>query len=74
MLQTETKPKVEFEPIVAQSGENWAVRATLPSGKKVDLGCFNNEGEAREWIARKSSAWLTLKGCEGGRYDTPSQK
>ncbi len=59
----DVKHKVEFEPVVAKTG-GWCVRALLPNGKELNLGGFNSEPEAIEWIARKSLAWLKLKGCE----------
>ena len=64
---TEVKPRVEFEPVDTRSGAGWQVRASLPSGKQCLIGSFNNEVEAREWIARKSEAWLHLKVCEANR-------
>jgi plasmid replication initiation protein len=64
---TDTKPKVEFEPVETKASGAWHVQATLPSGKQMMLGGFDTEAEAREWIARKSAAWLKLKECEGNR-------
>ncbi|WP_158818270.1 hypothetical protein [Methylocapsa sp. S129] len=64
---TDLKPHVEFEPVETKTGAEWQVRATLPSGKQVYLGVFNTQAEAREWIARKSDAWLHLKACEASR-------
>jgi plasmid replication initiation protein len=64
---TEIKAHVEFEPVETKTGAEWQVRATLPSGKQLNLGSFDTEAEAREWIARKSSAWLQLKACEASQ-------
>ena len=36
----------------------WFVRVTPPRGNQLQLGGFKREEEAREWIARKSAAWL----------------
>ena len=60
------KTKVEFAP-VKKAGSGWCVRVVLPNGKELDLGGFDTEFEAREWIVRKSAAWLKLKGCESSR-------
>jgi hypothetical protein len=63
----DVKHRVEFEPVQTPSGAGWQVRAAFPSGKQVFLGSFNTEGEAKEWIARKSEAWVQLKACEASR-------
>ena len=63
----DVKLKVEFEPVKIKTGAGWCVHVVLPNGKELDIGGFNNEGEAREWIARKSAIWLKLKGCEALR-------
>src|SRR5579863_9116523 len=59
--------KVEFEPVEMTPGLGWCVRVVLPTGKKIHLGDFNTEAEAREWIVRKSAAWFKLKECESRR-------
>jgi hypothetical protein len=64
---SDLKPRVDFEPVEAKTGAGWQVRATIPTGKQVFLGSFNTQAEAREWIERKSSAWLQLKACEAMR-------
>ena len=64
---TEVKPRVEFEPVDTRTGAGWQVRASLPSGKQVFIGSFTTEVEAKEWIVRKSDAWLHLKVCEANR-------
>jgi hypothetical protein len=63
----EVKPRVEFEPVDTRTGAGWQVRASLPSGKQVFIGSFTTEVEAKEWIVRKSDAWLHLKVCEANR-------
>ena len=50
--------KVAFEPIELKVGQGWCVRVTLPQGKQPQLGNFDNEVEAQEWINRRSLAWL----------------
>jgi hypothetical protein len=52
------KHKVEFEPVPMKIGAGWFVRVMLPRGEQPRLGGFNSEAEAREWIKRKSAAWL----------------
>jgi hypothetical protein len=64
---TDLKPRVEFEPVEAKTGSGWQVRATLPTGKQLFLGSFITQAEAKEWVERKSSAWLQLKACEAMR-------
>ncbi len=59
------KPKTLFEPVEMKSGVGWFVRVTPPRGNQLQLGGFKREEEAREWIARKSAAWL--KDYESGR-------
>jgi hypothetical protein len=61
-----TKPKVEFEPVPMKIGSGWCVRVTLPYGASPQLGGFKTEEEAREWIRRKSAAWL--REYESGRH------
>jgi hypothetical protein len=60
------KSLVEFEPVEMKIGKGWCVRAKPPKGTPALLGGFKTEEEAREWIRRKSPAWL--KEFEGGRY------
>jgi hypothetical protein len=67
VAMSDVKPRVEFEPVDTRTGAGWQVRASLPSGKQVFIGSFNNEVEAKEWIVRKSDAWLHLKVCEANR-------
>jgi hypothetical protein len=55
----------KFEPVEMKFGKGWYVLATLPRGTPIQLGSFRTEAEAREWIARKSAAWL--KDHESGR-------
>jgi hypothetical protein len=58
--------KVEFEPARMEIGRGWCVRVKLPRGEGPQLGGFKTEDEARDWINRKSAAWL--KEYEDGRY------
>jgi len=52
------KPKVEFEAVRFSVGLGWFVRVTPPDKKQRQLGRFDTELEAREWIRRRSPAWL----------------
>jgi hypothetical protein len=67
MAMDDVKHKVEFEPVALKDRGGWCVRALLPNGKELNLGGFNTVLEAKEWIVRKSAAWLKLKGCESLR-------
>jgi hypothetical protein len=60
------RPEVIFEPVEMKIGKGWYVLATPPKGTAAQLGGFKTEDEAREWIKRKSIAWL--KEFEGGKY------
>ena len=65
MLHSDVRAKAEFRPICIEGGERpWRVRASFPSGKTVDIGEFNAEASALEWIALKSTEWLELLKCD----------
>ena len=64
----DVKSQVEFEPVETKANAEWHVKVMLPSGKQFSLGGFRSEVEAREWIVRKSAAWLKLKECESSRH------
>jgi hypothetical protein len=59
------RPAATFEPVEMKVGNGWYVLATLPRGTPIQLGGFQTEAEAREWIKRKAPAWL--KDQESGR-------
>ena len=59
---TETKPKVEFEPIKNKVGPDWHVRMTFSNGVARVNG-FKSEAEARRWIKRESPPWLKRYGA-----------
>jgi hypothetical protein len=61
-----SQPKVIFAPVEMKIGKGWYVLAAPPKGTPAQLGGFKTEDEAREWIKRKSIAWL--KEFEGGKY------
>jgi hypothetical protein len=48
----------DFEPLELDVGLGWCARVTLPQGKQRQLGNFDTELEAQDWIHRRSSAWL----------------
>jgi hypothetical protein len=61
------KRKVKFEAIDLQAAEpGWYVRATLPHGEQILVKSFETEGDAKDWIAKRSEAWV--KKYRGGRY------
>ena len=43
-------------------GREWYVVATHPSGQREHIRRFKTETEAKDWIARKSKAWLKKRG------------
>ncbi len=60
------KRKIEFEAVEMMIGRGWYVLVKLPSGPQPQLGGFNSEAEARDWITRKSAVWL--KEYQNGKY------
>jgi hypothetical protein len=60
------KPKVDFEPARMKFGTGWCVRVMFAEGLCPQLGGFKTEEEARDWINRKSAAWL--KQYEGDQH------
>lgn len=64
---SDVKPYVAFEAVQLKERGEWRIQVTLPSGEQKQLGSFNTEAEAKEWIAVKSAAWLKLKQCEAAR-------
>jgi hypothetical protein len=63
MLQSDIKARAEFQPVRAAGDRQWRVQATFPSGKTIEIGAFDGEQAAREWIALKSAEWLALFRC-----------
>jgi hypothetical protein len=52
-------------PTIAQPvkrGDEWYVFATHRSGQQEHVRRFKTETEAKNWIARKSKAWLKKRG------------
>jgi hypothetical protein len=43
-------------------GDEWYVLARHPSGQREHVRRFKSETEAKNWIARKSTAWLKKRG------------
>ena len=71
MLHSDVRARAEFRPIRAENSERvWRVRATFSSGKTIDIGEFNAEQAALEWIALKSAEWLELLKCERNLHRT----
>jgi hypothetical protein len=65
--RAELSPKAVFEPVHGNDPAEWNVRVTLSCGKQKNIGSFDSENTAREWIVCKSLAWLKLMGCDGNR-------
>jgi hypothetical protein len=61
-----TKPKVKFEPSALLAEPGWCVCVTLPHGQRINIGHFDAESEAANWIAAHSLKWI--KKYRGGRY------
>jgi hypothetical protein len=61
-----TKPKVKFEPSAFLAESAWCVQVTLPHGERINVGRFDAESEATNWIAAHSAKWI--KKYRGGRY------
>jgi hypothetical protein len=64
MLPTDaaTDDRYVENTIRAARDESWSGMVCArhpPRAKQLQPGGFKWEGEAREWIARKSAAWLT---------------
>jgi hypothetical protein len=71
MLHSDVRARAGFCPICIEGGERpWRVRASFPSGKTIDIGEFNAEAAALEWIALKSAEWLELLKCERNLHRT----
>jgi hypothetical protein len=60
------KPKAKFEPLELKAEPGWCVSVTLPHGERIQVGRFQTEAKARDWIADKAADWL--KNYRGGRY------
>lgn len=58
--------RVTFSPVEMMIGRGWYILVRLPSGRDQQLGGFNTEAEAQDWIQRKSADWL--KHFENGKY------
>ena len=61
-----TKPKLKFEPSALLAESAWCVQVTLPHGERINVGRFDAESEATNWIAAHSAKWI--KKYRGGRY------
>jgi hypothetical protein len=48
--------------ITQKLGDEWYVLARHPSGQQEHVRRFKAESEAKNWIARKSKAWLKKRG------------
>jgi hypothetical protein len=57
---SEAKSAIRFEPVEWKILPEWYVRVTLPNGKQLRIGGFENEVKAREWIAKSSAGWIKV--------------
>jgi hypothetical protein len=55
-----TSPPIIVEPV--KLGDEWHVLARHPSGQQEQVRRFKTESEAKNWIVRKSKAWLKKRG------------
>jgi hypothetical protein len=55
-----------FKPKPFMDGSGWHVDAEWPDGVTQHVDDFGSGSEAREWIAKKSEAWLQ-------KHRTPAQ-
>jgi hypothetical protein len=55
---TKTNSRPTFKPKPFMDGSGWHVDAEWPDGLIQHVDDFGSDSEAREWIAKKSQAWL----------------
>jgi hypothetical protein len=55
-------PRPSTSIIAQKLGDEWYVLARHPSGQQEHVRRFKSETEAKNWIARKSKAWLKKQG------------
>jgi len=56
MVEKHFRPTFKPKPFLDGSG--WHVDAEWPDGVTQHVDDFGSDSEAREWIAKKSDAWL----------------
>jgi hypothetical protein len=54
--------RLTINPKPLKVGDKWHVRAAWPSGRPEKITGFKTEGEALDWIATSSEAWLRGRG------------
>ena len=57
-IMTQPKPKIEFRPTEMKSGRGWYVQVVYSDRPPLQLGGFNTEEEAKEWVAKEAAKWL----------------
>ena len=57
-IMTQPKPKIEFRPTEMKSGRGWYVQVVYSDRPPLQLGGFNTEEEAKEWVAKEAAMWL----------------
>jgi hypothetical protein len=55
---TRPKPKIEFRPTEMKSGHGWYVQVVYSDRPPLQLGGFNTEEEAKEWVTKEAAGWL----------------
>jgi hypothetical protein len=56
-------PDESFEAVEQKDGSGWYVRLTRPRMLPQQIGDFQTEAEAREWIGAESAKWLERFGA-----------
>jgi hypothetical protein len=57
-IMTQPKPTIEFRPTEMRSGRGWYVQVVYFDRPPLQLGGFNTEEEAKEWVAKEAAKWL----------------
>jgi hypothetical protein len=57
-IMTPPKAKIEFRPTEMKSGRGWYVQVVYSDRPPLQLGGFNTEEEAKEWVAKEAATWL----------------
>jgi hypothetical protein len=58
VFMTQPKPKIEFRPTEMKSGHGWYVQVVYSNRPPLQLGGFNTEEEAKEWVTKEAATWL----------------
>lgn len=58
---TEKHPAPQLTSREYKDGRGWYVEATSDGGQRENVGDFASDSEAKDWIARKSSAYFKAR-------------